>query len=105
MKQQSRLHGKLSTVEQYELSILQGTSIQLEADRLAAIHNALMSWDSPEAKQLAMNSLAQAVGTSAAGIAAGVRKGKPNPQSENKSEITLKSEKIGKAPRIRLWIL
>lgn len=49
-----------------------------------------------------MNSLAQAVGTSAAGIAAGVGMGKPNPQSENKSEIPLKSEKIGKAPRIRL---
>lgn len=72
---------------------------------MAAIHYALTSWDSPEAKQLAVNSLAQALGTSAAGIAAGVGKGKPNPQSENKSEITLKSKKIGKAPRIRLWIL
>ncbi|MCJ7926548.1 MAG: VENN motif pre-toxin domain-containing protein [Pantoea vagans] len=76
LMEQSRLHGKLSTVEQYELSILQGTSIQLEADRLAAIHNALTSGDSPEAKQLAINSLAQAVGTSAAGIAAGIGKSK-----------------------------
>lgn len=76
LMEQSRLHGKLSTVEQYELSILQGTSIQLEADRLATIHNALTSGDSPEAKQLAINSLAQAVGTSAAGIAAGIGKNK-----------------------------
>jgi len=43
---------------------------------LAAIHNALTSGDSPEAKQLAINSLAQAVGTSAAGIAAGIGKSK-----------------------------
>lgn len=34
-----------------------------------------MSADSPEAKQRAINSLAQAVGTSAAGIAAGIGKG------------------------------
>ncbi|WP_371241908.1 hypothetical protein [Pantoea sp. KPR_PJ] len=34
-----------------------------------------MSDDSPEAKQLAINSLAQAVGTSAAGIAVGIGKG------------------------------
>lgn len=88
--EQSRLHGKLNTFEQYELSILQGTSIQLEADRLAAIHNALTSGDSPEAKQLAINSLAQAVGTSAAGIAVGIGKSKgsamhvPNPtRAEN----------------------
>lgn len=51
------------------------TTIQLEADRNAAIHNALMSGDSSEAKQLAINSLAQVAGTSAAGIAAGVGKG------------------------------
>ncbi|WP_267369138.1 MULTISPECIES: DUF6883 domain-containing protein [unclassified Pantoea] len=37
-----------------------------------------MSDDSEEAKQLAINSLVQAVGTSAAGIAAGVGKNKPN---------------------------
>ena len=47
---------------------------QLEADRNAAIYNALMSGDSPEAKQLAINSLAQVAGTSAAGIAAGIGK-------------------------------
>ncbi|THB82430.1 hypothetical protein E1N66_21030, partial [Pantoea allii] len=46
----------------------------MEADRLAAIHYALTSGDSPEAKQLAINSLAQVVGTSAAGIAAGIGK-------------------------------
>lgn len=36
------------------------------------IRNALMSEGSPEAKQLAINTLAQAVGTRAVGIAAGV---------------------------------
>ena len=78
LMEKSRLNGSLSTEDQYELSILQGTSVQLEADRLAAIHNALMSGDAPEAKQLAINSLVQAAGTSAAGIAAGVGKNKPN---------------------------
>lgn len=47
------------------------TTIQFEADRNAAIHNALMSGDSEEAKQLAINLLAQAVGTSAAGVGKG----------------------------------
>lgn len=74
LMEQSRLHGNLNTFEQHELSILLAASIQLEADRLATIHNALTSGDSPEAKQLAINSLAQAVGTSAAGIAAGIGK-------------------------------
>ncbi|WP_239954918.1 VENN motif pre-toxin domain-containing protein [Pantoea sp. Z09] len=73
--EKARTHGGLSPEEQNELSILQVTTIQLEADRTAAIHNALASGDSEEAKQLAINSLAQAVGTSAAGIAAGVGKG------------------------------
>lgn len=73
--EKARANGGLSPEEQNELSILQVTTIQLEADRNAAIHNALMSGDSPEAKQLAINSLAQAVGTSAAGIAAGAGKG------------------------------
>ncbi|RRZ86218.1 VENN motif pre-toxin domain-containing protein, partial [Erwinia sp. 198] len=76
--EKARADGGLSPVEQNELSILQVTTIQLEADRNAAIHNALMSGDSPEAKQLAINSLAQVAGTSAAGIAAGVGKNKPN---------------------------
>ncbi|MBK0093653.1 hemagglutinin repeat-containing protein, partial [Erwinia sp. S59] len=74
LMEKSRLNGSLSAEEQDELSILQVTSVQLEADRLAAIHNALMSGDSPEAKQLAINSLIQAAGTSAAGIAAGIGK-------------------------------
>lgn len=78
LMEKSRLNGSLSTEDQYELSILQGTSVQLEAARLAAIHNALMSGDAPEAKQLAINSLVQAAGTSAAGIAAGVGKNKQN---------------------------
>ncbi|MFP1727458.1 hemagglutinin repeat-containing protein [Lonsdalea quercina] len=77
--EKARATGGLNPEEQNELSILQVTTIQLEADRNAAIHNALMSGDSPEAKQLAINSLAQAVGTSAAGIAAGVGKGKYQP--------------------------
>ncbi|WP_239006628.1 VENN motif pre-toxin domain-containing protein [Lelliottia sp. RWM.1] len=73
--EKSRIDGGLSPAEQDELAVLQVTTIQLEADRNAAIHNALMSGDSSEAKQLAINSLAQVAGTSAAGIAAGVGKG------------------------------
>ena len=73
--EKARVNGSLSPAEQNELSILQVTTIQLEADRNAAIHNALMSGDSSEAKQLAINSLAQVAGTSAAGIAAGIGKG------------------------------
>lgn len=73
--EKARADGGLSPAEQNGLSILQVTTIQLEADRNAAIHNALMSGDSAEAKQLAINSLAQVAGTSAAGIAAGVGKG------------------------------
>lgn len=73
--EKSRVNGGLSPAEQNELAVLQVTTIQLEADRNAAIHNALMSGDSSEAKQLAINSLAQVAGTSAAGIAAGIGKG------------------------------
>lgn len=65
----------LSSEEQNELSILEVTTIQFEADRNAAIHNALMSGDSDEAKQPAINPLAQVAGTNAAGIAAGIGKG------------------------------
>ncbi|WJY17240.1 VENN motif pre-toxin domain-containing protein [Pectobacteriaceae bacterium CE90] len=79
LMEKARANGSLSPEEQNELSILQVTSIQLEVDRNAAIHNVLMSDDSSEAKQLAINSLAQVAGTSAAGIAAGVGKsGKGN---------------------------
>ncbi|MEN4715812.1 hemagglutinin repeat-containing protein [Pantoea agglomerans] len=84
--EKARSDGGLSPAEQNELSILQVTSIQLEADRNAAIHNALMSGDSSEAKQLAINSLAQVAGTSAAGIAAGIGKagsGKGNIQQDS----------------------
>ncbi|WP_325849358.1 EndoU domain-containing protein [Enterobacter vonholyi] len=72
-----KLHstGSLATEEKQEWAYLQGVLPQLEADRNAAIHNALMSGDSSEAKQLAINSLAQVAGTSAAGIAAGIGKG------------------------------
>ena len=73
--EKARLEGGLRPEKQNELSFLQVTSIQLEADRNAAIHNALMSGDSSEAKQLVINSLAQVAGTSAAGMAAGVGKG------------------------------
>ncbi|WP_342755545.1 VENN motif pre-toxin domain-containing protein [Pantoea sp. MBD-2R] len=66
--EKARTGGGLSPAEQDELAVLQVTTIQLETDRNAAIHNALMSGDSAEAKQLAINSLAQAAGTSAAGI-------------------------------------
>jgi len=76
LKEYARIHGSLTPEQQNELSILEGTSIQLEADRTEAIHRAMMSGDSPEANKLAIDALAQAVGTSAAGIAAGVGKGK-----------------------------
>ncbi|NBJ32318.1 filamentous hemagglutinin N-terminal domain-containing protein [Serratia fonticola] len=75
LMEKARANGSLSPEDQNELSILQVTTIQLEADRNAAIHNALMSGDSSEAKQLAINSLAQVAGTSAAGVAAGIGKG------------------------------
>nr|WP_226888532.1 hemolysin BL-binding protein [Pectobacterium aquaticum] len=77
--EKARANGGLNPEDQNELSILQVTAIQLEADRNAAIHNAMSSGDSKEAKQLAINSLAQAAGTSAAGVAAGVGKGKYQP--------------------------
>jgi len=72
-----KLHntGNLTPEEKQEWAYLQAVLPQLEADRNAAIHNALMSGDSSEAKQLAVNSLAQTIGTSAAGIAAGINKG------------------------------
>ncbi|PVY87829.1 hemagglutinin repeat-containing protein [Pantoea ananatis] len=88
--EKARAEGGLSPAEQDELSILQVTTIQLEADRNAAIHNALMSGDSAEAKQLAINSLAQVAGTSAAGIAAGIGKNKTN-SGENAAKNGLKN--------------
>ncbi|PWV83383.1 hypothetical protein C7423_12414 [Pantoea ananatis] len=97
--EKARAEGGLSPAEQDELSILQVTTIQLEAYRNAAIHNALMSGDSAEAKQLAINPLAQVAGTSAAGVAAGIGKSKPNTQSVNRIETTLKSEKKWESAR------
>ncbi|WP_323176063.1 hemagglutinin repeat-containing protein [Pantoea ananatis] len=97
--EKARAEGGLSPAEQDELSVLQVTTIQLEADRNAAIHNALMSGDSAEAKQLAINSLAQVAGTSAAGVTAGIGKSKPNTQSVNRIETTLKSEKNWESAR------
>ncbi|WP_458574224.1 DNA/RNA non-specific endonuclease [Lonsdalea quercina] len=93
--EKARTTGGLRPEEQDELSILQVTTIQLEADRNAAIHNALMSGDSEEAKQLAINSLAQAAGTSAAGIAAGVGKGSKLPASAEKNVVIVDSGKKG----------
>ncbi|NEG93316.1 VENN motif pre-toxin domain-containing protein [Leclercia adecarboxylata] len=71
-----KLHntGSLTPEEKQEWAYLQAVLPQLEADKNAAIHNALMSGDSDEAKQLAVNSLAQAIGISAASIAAGIGK-------------------------------
>nr|WP_258379144.1 VENN motif pre-toxin domain-containing protein [Pantoea ananatis] len=97
--EKARAEGGLSPAEQDELSVLQVTTIQLEADRNAAIHNALMSGDSAKAKQLAINSLAQVAGTSAAGVAAGIGKSKPNTQSVNRIETTFKSEKNWESAR------
>ncbi|MFP1787639.1 DUF6883 domain-containing protein [Lonsdalea quercina] len=88
--EKARTTGGLRPEEQDELSILQVTTIQLKADRNAAIHNALMSGDSEEAKQLAINSLAQAAGTSAAGIAAGIGKHKTN-TGENPAQNEVKN--------------
>ncbi|WP_275623640.1 hemagglutinin repeat-containing protein [Pantoea ananatis] len=88
--EKARAEGGLSPAEQDELSVLQVTTIQLEADRNAAIHNALMSGDSAEAKQLAINSLAQVAGTSAAGIAAGIGKNKTT-SGENAAKNGLKN--------------
>lgn len=95
----ARTDGGLSPAEQDELAILQVTTVQLEADRNAAIHNALMSGDSSEAKQLAINSLAQVAGTSAAGIAAGIGKIKPGTQPGNRIEQTLSPEKNWESAR------
>ena len=97
--EKARADGGLSAAQQNELSILQVTTIQLEADRNAAIHNALMSGDSPEAKQLAINSLAQVAGTSAAGIAAGIGKIKPGTQPGNRIEQILSPEKNWESAR------
>jgi len=74
--EKGRQNGGLSSTDQEELKFLKGTYIQLEVDRTQALHNALMSDDSEEAKQLTINLLAQTIGTSAAGIAAGVGKGR-----------------------------
>ncbi|WP_342755385.1 hemagglutinin repeat-containing protein [Pantoea sp. MBD-2R] len=93
--EKARTSGGLSPAEQDELAVLQVTTIQLETDRNAAIHNALMSGDSAEAKQLAINSLAQAAGTSAAGIAAGVGKGNKLPASAEKNVVIVDSGQKG----------
>lgn len=69
-------NGWISPTDKEELEVLKGTQVQLEADRTQALHNALLSGDSGEAKQLTTNLLVQAIGTSAAGIAAGVGKGR-----------------------------
>ncbi len=97
--EKARTDDGLSPAEQNELSILLVTTIQLEADRNAAIHNALMSDDSQEAKQLEINSLAQAVGTSAAGIAAGIGESKPGTQPGNRIEQTFSPEKNWESAR------
>ncbi len=92
--EKARATGGLNPEEQNELSILQVTTIQLEADRNAAIHNALMSGDSPEAKQLAINSLAQVAGTSAAGIIGGAGK------SANKTEKAVSGSLSGRPTKL-----
>ncbi|MGC0904360.1 hemagglutinin repeat-containing protein [Pantoea agglomerans] len=93
--EKARTTGGLSPADQNELSVLQVTTVQLEADRNAAIHNALVSGDSPEAKQLAINSLAQAAGTSAAGIVTGAGKGSKLPVSAEKNVVIVDSGKKG----------
>jgi filamentous hemagglutinin len=97
--EKARSGGGLTPEEKNELSVLQVTTIQLEADRIAAIHNALMSGDSSEAKQLAINSLAQGAGTSAAGITVGIGKSNFGSQKLNKIEKILPPEKNWESAR------
>lgn len=54
-----------------------------------------MSGDSSEAKQLAINSLAQVAGTSAAGVAAGIGKGSKHPTNAEKNVVIVDSGKKG----------
>lgn len=75
LSEKLRTENGLSDTEKNELAYLKAVLPQLEADRMTAIHNALMSGDSSEAKQLAINSLAQAGAAGAAGVAAGIGKG------------------------------
>ncbi|CQJ07360.1 adhesin [Yersinia mollaretii] len=80
-KLEDKLHstGVLSPEEWEEINYLKGVMPQLEADRMAAIRNAWSSGGSDEAKQLIINSLAQAGVAGASGIIGGHGKGgKPN---------------------------
>jgi filamentous hemagglutinin len=82
--EKARANGSLSAEDQQEWTYLNSVLPMLEADRSAAIKNALDSGESAEAKQLAVNGLAQAIGTSAAGIATGIgKKGTKEPNTSN----------------------
>ncbi|WP_233238772.1 hypothetical protein [Bordetella sp. LUAb4] len=61
--------------------------MQLEADRTQAIYNALVAGDSPAAKQLAVDSMAQAVGIGAAGVAACVSRAKSAKYEPNRNAV------------------
>ncbi|WP_240043961.1 VENN motif pre-toxin domain-containing protein, partial [Erwinia persicina] len=69
-----RTESGLNESEKSELVYLKAVLPQLEADRMTAIHNALSSGDSEEAKQLAISTLAQAGAAGAASAAAGIGK-------------------------------
>nr|WP_312663480.1 hypothetical protein [Pantoea sp. CTOTU49201] len=91
--EKARENGGLDAEDRQEWIYLNGVLPSLEADRSAAIRNALASGESAEAKQLAINELAQVVGTSAAGIAARIGKNKGGSQATNKIETILQAEK------------
>lgn len=91
--EKARENGGLDAEYRQEWIYLNGVLPSLEADRSAANRNALASGDSAEAKQLAINELAQVVGTSAAGIATRIGKNKGGSQATNKIETILQAEK------------
>ncbi|MFJ5408407.1 VENN motif pre-toxin domain-containing protein [Pectobacterium punjabense] len=69
-----RANGRLSGADFEEWTYLHIVTPALEAGRIKAIHNAQAVGGSDEASQLAINTIAQAGATSAAGIAAGIGK-------------------------------
>ncbi|BES85053.1 hypothetical protein PEC302110_21500 [Pectobacterium araliae] len=85
-----RADGSLSGSDLQEWAYLHVVTPALEAGRLQAIHNAQAVGGSDEASQLAINTIAQAGATSAAGIAAGIGKGGNN-TGNGASQVTTKN--------------
>ncbi|WFL69982.1 hypothetical protein [Pantoea sp. X85] len=98
----------MDTEDRQEWIYLNGVLPSLEADRSAAIKNALASGESAEAKQLAINELAQVVGTSAAGIAARIGKIKVVLRQRIRMKLFFRLRKTGKLPVIKpliSWVI